>query len=246
VSKLHTVVWLSGGISSFMAAVLCPIPIDELIYIDIEDQTRDTLRFVNEAAAYLDKPLTILKAKFFRGKNDVIRSRRYVNGTSGAPCTGALKRMPRKEWEWEHKGCNLCYVWGYDLQEQHRVDRIVEDNQQARHLFPLVDMGLNKAQVHGMFERIGIQKPDMYRMGYPNQNCVGCVKGGMGYWNKIRVDFPEDFAEMAALEREIGATCLKDEKGKVWLGELDPDRGDMNIEIFPECGIACYMHFGSV
>jgi len=86
----------------------------------------------------------------------------------------------------------------------------------------------------------------MYRMGYPNQNCVGCVKGGMGYWNKIRVDFPEVFAEMAILEREIGATCLKDAKGKVWLDELDPNRGNMNLEIFPECGIACYAFFGSV
>jgi hypothetical protein len=157
-----------------------------------------------------------------------------------------LKRIPRKEWEWDHSGYDLCYVWGYDLHEKHRIDRITEDNPQAKHLFPLFDMGINKAQVHDMFERIGIQKPDMYRMGYPNQNCVGCVKGGMGYWNKIRVDFPDAFAEMAALEREIGATCLKGENGKIWLDELAPDRGDMNIEIFPECGIACYMHYGSI
>ena len=30
-------------------------------------------------------------------------------------------------------------------------------------------------------------------MGYNNNNCIGCIKGGMGYWNKIRVDFPEVF-----------------------------------------------------
>jgi len=229
-----------------MAAVLCPVPVDELIYIDIADQTRDTLRFVNEAALYLDRPLTILQSPFYRGKNDVIRARRYINGTRGAPCTGELKRRPRKIWEAENKILNLCYVWGYDLQEQHRIERLTEDNPQAQHLFPLADMGLNKAQAHGMFERIGILKPDMYRMGYPNQNCVGCVKGGMGYWNKIRVDFPEVFAEMALLEREIGATCLKDAKGKVWLDELDPNRGNISLEIFPECGIACYAFFGSV
>jgi len=79
----------------------------------------------------------------------------------------------------------------------------------------------------------------MYELGYPNQNCVGCVKGGMGYWYKIRVDFPNVFAARAKLEREIGATCLKDKNGKVWLDELHPDRGNINMEIMPECVVWC-------
>ncbi len=37
----------------------------------------------------------------------------------------------------------------------------------------------------------------MYDLGYPNNNCIGCVKGGMGYWNKIRKDFPEVFQKRA-------------------------------------------------
>lgn len=32
----------------------------------------------------------------------------------------------------------------------------------------------------------------MYDLGYANNNCIGCVKGGIGYWNKIRIDFPEE------------------------------------------------------
>ena len=31
----------------------------------------------------------------------------------------------------------------------------------------------------------------MYDLGYPNNNCIGCIKGGMGYWNRIRKDFPD-------------------------------------------------------
>ena len=34
---------------------------------------------------------------------------------------------------------------------------------------------------------------------------------------------------------------LKDKNGPVYLDELDPDRGDMNTEIMPECGIMCYL-----
>jgi len=74
----------------------------------------------------------------------------------------------------------------------------------------------------------------MYDLGYPNNNCIGCVKGGMGYWNKIRIDFPDVFEQRAKEERLIGHSCIKG----CFLDELDPNRG-RNIEIFPECGIAC-------
>jgi hypothetical protein len=55
-----------------------------------------------------------------------------------------------------------------------------------------------------MIERAGLMLPLMYRLGYHNANCIGCVKGGAGYWNKIRRDFPEDFEEMAQIEESIG------------------------------------------
>ena len=63
----------------------------------------------------------------------------------------------------------------------------------------------------------------------------------MGYWNRIRKDFPDVFKERAALERRIGFSILKDSNGNpVFLDELEPDRGNMNTEIFPDCGIMCY------
>ena len=66
-------------------------------------------------------------------------------------------------------------------------------------------------------------------------------QGGMGYWNRIRKDFPEVFESRAKLERKVGHSMLKDKNGPVYLDELDSDRGDMNTEIFPECGIMCYL-----
>jgi len=52
-----------------------------------------------------------------------------------------------------------------------------------------------------MVERAEIELPEMYKLGYEHNNCVGCVKGGMGYWNKIRVDFPLRFKEYADMEK---------------------------------------------
>ena len=83
----------------------------------------------------------------------------------------------------------------------------------------------------------------MYDLGYSNNNCVGCPKGGIGYWNKIRVDFPEVFELRAKREREIGHTCLKDKNGPIYLDELDPNRGRMEDEIMEECSIFCQIAF---
>ena len=60
-----------------------------------------------------------------------------------------------------------------------------------------------------MLENLGIKRPAMYDLGYGNNNCIGCLKGGMGYWNKIRIDFPEVFDRYSSLERETGHSRKK-------------------------------------
>jgi len=110
-----------------------------------------------------------------------------------------------------------------------------ESMPEEKHLFPLIDAGICKAEAHGILASHGIARPKMYDLGYPNNNCVGCVKGGMGYWNKIRVDFPPVFLERSIMERTVGASCING----VYLDELDPDRGRDCKLILPECGVMC-------
>jgi hypothetical protein len=230
--------WLSGGVSSFVAAWLVRDTLTDVIFIDIEEQTRDTLRFAQDAAELLGKPLQILQSPF-QSAYAVIRMRRYINGPRGAPCTSLLKRDVRKKWEFEHVGDDLTYVWGFDSNEVNRVNSIVENNPEQNHLFPLVERGITKPQAHAICRDLGLRRSDVYNMGYPNANCIPCVKGGMGYWNKIRIDFPDVFARYAALEREIGASCLQNENGHIWLDELEPQRGHCEPIRVPPCGIAC-------
>lgn len=45
----------------------------------------------------------------------------------------------------------------------------------------------------------------------------------------------------AKLEREVGHSMLKDKNGSVYLDKLEPNRGNMNTEIMPDCGIMCYL-----
>jgi hypothetical protein len=113
-------------------------------------------------------------------------------------------------------------------------------------LFPLIERQITKEDALGMLWKAGIDIPVMYRLGYNNNNCIGCVKGGIGYWNKIRQDFPDTFRRMAEIEREVGATCLKDENGRIWLDELDPKRGDKVKSISIQCGIICELEFADI
>lgn len=74
-------------------------------------------------------------------------------------------------------------------------------------------------------------------LGYRNNNCIGCVKGGMGYWNKIRVTHPDVFERMAAEERRLGFSL-----NTVFLDELRPDQGRYELEEDIECGVLCQVN----
>ena len=97
-----------------------------------------------------------------------------------------LKKAVRKKWENEHLQYQLTYVWGMDLNEKHRARQMVQNFPEFKHKFPLIREKMSKQDCHAFADRLGIKRPVMYDMGYNNNNCIGCVKGGMGYWNKIR------------------------------------------------------------
>lgn len=238
---MREVCWFSGGVSSFIAAYLRRETLDEIFYIDIADQHPDTLRFLYDCEKLLGKEIRILRSQKYDSVNDVIQKTRYVNGPAGARCTQELKKKVRQDWEKTQDG-EMSYVWGYDSTERHRANRLIQTMPEYEHIFPLLDADLSKEEVHGMLARLSIKRPAMYEMGYRNNNCIGCVKGGMGYWNKIRKDFPKVFAERAILEREIGRSCIKG----VFLDELEPNRGRIEDEVMEECGIMCEIAYEKV
>lgn len=208
--------------------------IDKFIYIDIDDQHPDSMRFIKDSEKVLEKPIEILKSKYSSVDN-ACRSFMFLKSAYGAKCTDILKKRVRKEWQYQYRDYELTYVWGFDSSESNRAARLFETMPEFHHEFPLIDFSISKEQAHGICKELGLRRPAMYDMGYNNNNCIGCIKGGMGYWNKIRVDFPEVFTQRSKLERIIGHSCIKG----VFLDELDPSRGRMTDEVIPDCGIAC-------
>lgn len=237
---MKTVSWFSAGVSSAVATKLAIDEIDEIIYTHIDDQHPDTMRFVEDCEEWFEKKITILQSPY-KSVSGVMNHSFYV-GINGARCTDVLKRKVRIKWEYEQTA-NLRYVWGFDNSEKNRMERLITNMPNQEHIFPLIEQSVTKTHAHEILKASGIKRPAMYDLGYKNNNCVGCVKGGIGYWNKIRVDFPDVFQSRAEMERRVGRTfCKMQENGKtvrVYLDELDPKAGNHQDEIMDDCGIMC-------
>jgi hypothetical protein len=209
----------------------------------IVEEHPDNRRFLADCEAWFGRPITVLRdEKFGASTRALFRKRRYLKGRQGAPCSKHLKREVLATYE--QPGDTL--VLGYTADEQGRFDDWIDANNHKRAVAPLIDAGLGKADVLAMVERAGLVLPLMYRMGYHNANCIGCVKGGAGYWNKIRRDFPADFEEMAEIEKSIGpgARLLRHRSGpligrRFYLHELDPNTGRYDEEPDISCSAQC-------
>ena len=230
-----TVSYFSAGVSSAVATKLMIDQIDRIFYTHIDDQHPDTMRFVKECERWFEKPVEIWQSPYFKTVDEVCRYRKFLKlRNSGAPCTTKLKRDVRKQFEYEHEG-DLRIVWGMDCTEQDRAEKIKTYMPDHQHLFPLIDRGMTKKHAHEILAASGIKRPAMYEMGYHNNNCIGCIKGGAGYFNHIRKDFPEVFASRAKLERDLGFSIVKG----VFLDELPLDAGRHEGPIVDDCGILC-------
>lgn len=227
--------WFSAGVSSFIATYLMRDKVDKIFYIHIDDQHPDSLRYIKDCEKVIGKPIEILQSRY-KSVDEVCRATQFLTSPFGAPCTRILKKRVRKEWE-QKQSQPITYLWGFDINEQDRSFNIKKDMQEFEHIFPLIQNCITKNDAHGMCKLLGIKRPVMYDMGYNNNNCIGCIKGGMGYWNKIRIDFPEVFTSRAKLEREMNHSIIKG----IFLDELEPDRGRMSEDVTEECSIYCYL-----
>jgi 3'-phosphoadenosine 5'-phosphosulfate sulfotransferase (PAPS reductase)/FAD synthetase len=231
-----TVSYFSAGASSAVATKLVIDQIDRIMYTHIGDHHEDSLRFVRDCEAWFGKPVEVWQSPY-KDVDTACRANSFIRSPqSGAVCTRVLKRTVRKQFEYENEG-SMRIVWGLDCDETERIDNIRRNMPNHEHLFPLADQGISKEHAHQILKASGIKRPAMYDLGYNNNNCRGCVKGGMGYWNHVRVDFPDIFVSRVKLERDLGFPILSNKYG--YLDELDPQRGRHTPPVVEDCGIMC-------
>ena len=229
----RTVAWFSCGAASAVAAKLALQTNPETILARciVGNEHPDNWRFARDVAHWLGVEIVELTSAKYPDAWAVWEQRRFLNGPHGALCTVELKKKVRMAYQREDD----TQVFGFTSEEQNRAGRFTANNFEIDARFPLIEQGLTKTDCFEIIKGQGIELPAMYRLGYHNANCVGCVKGGKGYWNKIRVDFPEVFERMATLEESIGATVING----VSLRDLAPRAGRHKDLQIPECGLFC-------
>jgi hypothetical protein len=236
----RTVVWFSAGAASAVAAKLVlaeKLPDTVVAYVNPGSEHPDNQRFLNDCEEWFSTSIVCLRSEKYEDTWAVWEKERFLVGPTGARCTAELKKKVRFAFERPTD----VQVFGYTAEEVSRAERFREQNPGVTLRTPLIEHGLDKGDCLAMIDRAGIEIPVMYRLGYRNNNCVGCVKGGAGYWNKIRVDFPDVFDRMANLERQLGRTVIRREGEGVYLDQLDLAAGNHQEEANFDCSLMCHL-----
>jgi len=215
-------------------------PDAEIYRNDTGSEHPDNERFMRDCEKWFGKKVNVLKSKRFKNIWEVFDKRQYLSGVAGAPCTSEMKRIPG-EAVWNFGDVE---IFGYTVEEEKRVQRFREQNNERIIECPLIEKGMTKADCLGMLIHVGIEIPEMYKLGFRNNNCIGCVKArdNLDYWKRVRKHFPDKFEWYARKERELGITINRVQRNKVrrpiFLDEIeegDPKGSDPQIG----CGLFC-------
>jgi len=238
--------WFSCGAASAVATKIALKKYKNLriIYQDTGSEHPDNKRFLKDCEKWFDKEIEIIKSEKYTDIWDVFNKTKWLVGPSGARCTSELKRKVAESIiDW---GENQQFeIFGYTFEEKNRMERFKLNNNERKIVCPLIDKCLTKDDTLGLIWKAKIKLPKMYELGYRNNNCIGCVKGGAGYWNKIKKDFPDVFNKMAKQERElnvaINKTYINGKRIKIFLDELPENMGNYKNEPSISCGLFCQM-----
>lgn len=240
------IVWFSCGAASAVAAMktieqysaTCNV---RVVNNPVKEEDSDNRRFLKDVENWLGVRIETAKNNKYPSCSaaEVWDRRRYMSGNAGAPCTLELKKVARQQFEMDNDVD--WHVLGFTSEEEVRFCRF-QQRERLNTLPVLIEAGLSKADCYRVLQEAGIELPRVYRMGYPNANCIGCVKAtSPTYWNHVRKMHPEVFEERAKQSRRIGARLVRVKGKRIFLDELDPEsKGRQMKNLDFECGIFCH------
>lgn len=239
-------VWFSRGAASAVAAKIAVETLGAICKVrvltnPIKEEHESNARFQDDCEEWLGVKIVSVVSKKYPSASavEVWADERAMSFPSGfAPCTKHLKKRARQEWEADH--FPAANVFGFTLEEQDRHNRL-KDSEIVPVLPLLIDNGLTKQDCFDFLRSEGLKLPEPYLLGFPNSNCVGCVKAtSPTYWQAVRKHFPEIFESRAAQSRELGARLVRVKGKRIYLDELEPGTTGRKMKKFSfECSGLC-------
>ena len=203
------------------------------------EEHHDNKRFAEDVASWVGVEIEYaINSKYpLASVVDVFDRRKGMAFPHGAPCTVELKKRARQEWEQANPVD--WHVLGFTVDERKRHERFVMTERE--NVLPvLIDANMTKNDCADMIRAAGIKLPEIYGRGFPNANCIGCVKAtSPTYWNLVRREFPEVFDARAEQSRRLGARLVRVKNERIFLDELDPSAAGRPLKAMPDCGLFC-------
>lgn len=244
--RMETIaVWFSSGAASAVAAKKTiekygDTHIVRVVNNPVAEEDSDNVRFLRDVEKWLGVEIEFALNDKYPSAScvDVWDRRQFMSGPAGAPCTMELKKGARQQWE--KKNHVDWHVLGFTYEERKRHDNFVRSERE--NLIPvLIDERIKKSDCYRIIQDAGIDLPRIYHLGYPNANCIGCVKAtSPTYWNHVRKVHPDVFQQRAEQSRRIGARLVRHKGERMFLDELPSDaKGNAMKNLDFECGIFC-------
>lgn len=246
VSKPTIVVWFSCGAASAVAAKKTIERFSKthnirIVNNPILEEHWDNKRFLKDIERWLGVEIEYaISSKFPSGSAvEVWETKKAMSFLKGAPCTVALKKQARYEWELS----NDCHavVLGFTAEEEHR-----HQNFKRSEMIPiipvLIQSGISKKDCFQIIEQAGVDLPAIYQSGFPNANCIGCSKAtSPTYWNRVREVFPDIFEERAEQSRRLGAKLVRVKGRRIFLDELEATSNGAKMKTIKpyQCSLFC-------
>jgi hypothetical protein len=236
-------VWFSCGVASAVAAKKTIEKYGEthnilIVNNPIKNEHPDNLRFLSDVENWLGYKIIKAVNKNYPNADivEVFDRAKYISGVAGARCTMELKKEARYQFEKENK--IDWHVLGFTIDEWERQKRF-STFERSNTIPVLITELITKDDCFKIIEKAGIKLPIIYLLGYPNANCIGCVKSSSPtYWNLVKKTFPDIFKERAVQSRRIGCRLVKVKGKRKFLDELlETDKGG-KIKSW-DCGIFC-------
>ena len=206
-------VWFSCGAASAVAAKRVIEKYGKthnvlIVNNPVINEHKDNLRFLKDCEKWFgQKVISAINSKYPSCDiRDVFEKVKYISGVAGAPCTRELKKEARYQFEKSNK--IDWHVLGFTSDEKSRSDRFIKF--ERGNVIPiLIDENITKEDCFNILVAAKISLPEIYKLGFPNANCIGCVKStSPTYWNLVREKFPKVFEDRAEQSARIGAKLI--------------------------------------
>jgi hypothetical protein len=220
---MHHVNFLSGGIGSWAAGMRIAEKHGTSNLINLFTDTKklndqhphrgedqDLYRFLIEGWKLIGGQIEWISAS----KNvwQVFEDVRYMGNSRIAPCSHILKQREARKWiENRFKPNEVTLYIGLDWTEIHRVEKTIMHWMPYKVKFPLVDEPyLSKEDLYNWVERLGVERPRLYKMGFAHNNCGGfCVKAGLGHFYNLLKTMPDRYKYHEDKQEELFAVLGK-------------------------------------